>query len=123
MFVPVGDDGNVLEEPILKDFVFEDHPELVGNPKEYDYEKFEQAELEYHQAKERVLFERFEWKEAEFCDEPMLELFLEGTQVVFIYDCEDKTFEIEEDVSANKLECIIKYDLTLTQQAIKQIGG
>ncbi|MGJ1196306.1 hypothetical protein ACR777_21970 [Sphingobacterium spiritivorum] len=29
------------EEPALSDYIFEEHPELVGNPKEYDHDKFE----------------------------------------------------------------------------------
>lgn len=42
------------EEPVLSDYVFEEHPELVGNPKEYDYEKFESDYKEWEQAQEQV---------------------------------------------------------------------
>ena len=55
-FVPCDEDGNVLEEPNLDDFIFEEHPELVGNPKEYNYDAFEKYLNEYQAAQDRVIF-------------------------------------------------------------------
>lgn len=62
MFIPcklVDSIWIVLEEPNKEDYIFEDHPELVGNPKEYDLDKFESDLKEYEEAKSRVLFEEF----------------------------------------------------------------
>lgn len=42
------------DEPKLNDYVFEDHPELVGNPKEYDNEKFQSDHKEWEKGQEQV---------------------------------------------------------------------
>lgn len=55
MFVPCDEDGNILEEPNKQDYIFEHHPELTGNPKEYDEEKYQNDCLEWILAKEKVL--------------------------------------------------------------------
>lgn len=39
-------------EPKLEDYVFEDHPELVGNPKEYDMDRFNKDLKEWEEAQE-----------------------------------------------------------------------
>lgn len=41
-------------EPQLSDYVFEDHPELVGNPKEYDLDTFNIDSYKWQQAQEQV---------------------------------------------------------------------
>ena len=56
MFVPCDEEGNVMQKPKVENFVFEDHDELVGCPKEYDHESFQLAIHKYQQAKKRVLF-------------------------------------------------------------------
>lgn len=63
MFVPCDDEGNFLNEPNKKDYVFEHHPELVGNPKEYNEDKYRDDCLEWIMAKEKVLFEGFVFTE------------------------------------------------------------
>lgn len=62
MFVPCDDEGNVLEEPNREDCIFEEHPELVGNPKEYDNDKFEEDCNKYQTALSKVIFEGWEVK-------------------------------------------------------------
>lgn len=42
------------EEPKLSDYVFEEHPELVGNPKEYDQDKFDSDYQEWQKCQEQV---------------------------------------------------------------------
>ena len=56
MFIPCDKDGKPLEKPDPKDYIFENHPELPGNPVEYDNGGFMKALEEYQQAESRVLF-------------------------------------------------------------------
>lgn len=49
-------DGEVLEEPRIEDYIFEHHPELVGNPKEYDYDSFELDSSDYRIHQSEVMF-------------------------------------------------------------------
>ncbi|MFT5724169.1 MAG: hypothetical protein ACI9JN_001286 [Bacteroidia bacterium] len=53
-------DGEVLEEPRIEDYIFEHHPELVGNPKEYDYDSFELDSSDYRIHQSEVMF--FGWE-------------------------------------------------------------
>jgi hypothetical protein len=94
-FVPCDEDGNVLEEPNINNFKSEPFCS-TGNCKAY------QDEVNiYQQAKEKVLFEGFEYKKAIFKDE---ELFWLG------------------DFNGETIEELIKYNLTLTPNAIKQFN-
>ena len=53
-------DGEVLEEPDKEDFIFESHLELVGNPKEYNEEEYNQACEQFQAAQSKVQF--FGWE-------------------------------------------------------------
>lgn len=45
---------NPFEEVNKNDYIFEDHPELVGNPKEYDEEKYQNDLQQYQTAQENI---------------------------------------------------------------------
>jgi len=107
MFVPCDEDGTVLEK-------YKYFPCSLKYAKEINeyYKK-------YQQAKDKILFEGFEWNTAEFCDEPMLEL--ESKKTYFLYDCEDKNFQDNFDTFIKTIEDLSKYDITLTPNAIKQL--
>lgn len=106
MFVPCDEDGNVLEYPFAYNFKF--------------VELFTNYNIKYQRAKEKVLFEGFECNIAEFCDEPMLEL--ESKKTYFLYDCEDKNFQDNFDTFVEKIEDLVKYNLTLRPNAIKKLN-
>jgi len=75
----------------------------------------------YQQACDRVLFDGFECKEAEFCDELMYEVFKDNLYIV--YDPDQKTFEIEnEEVFMNSYDDLVKYNLLLTEAGAKKFG-
>jgi hypothetical protein len=115
MFVPCDENGNVLETP-NPIAIAEKISKNLFNPI-YDNDEVEQ----YQQAKERCLFEGFEWSVAQFCDEPMIELEdKKGNYLLF--DCEDKNFQDGNELFFNTIESLTKYDLQLTQTAIKQLG-
>lgn len=65
MFVPCDEEGNVLEEPRIEDYIFDDLLEFPGNPKEYDTEEFEKELHNYYEAKNRIIFSGFVY-EGEF---------------------------------------------------------
>jgi hypothetical protein len=73
----------------------------------------------YKEAKERVLFEGFEYQVAPFCDEPMLEIF-DKSDNYLVYDCEDKNFQDADELFFETIEDIVKYNLILTPNALKQ---
>lgn len=73
----------------------------------------------YQEAKERVLFEGFKWNVAQFCDEPMIEI--ESDHGYLVYDCEDETFQNENEVFFKSVEDII-FKLKLTDAAKKRIN-
>jgi hypothetical protein len=75
----------------------------------------------YQKAKEKVLFEGFNWDVAEFCDEPML-LLEDQNGNYFCYDCEDKTFNKNDEIWYLTIEGLTRFDLTLTKSAIKKLG-
>lgn len=56
-FIERDGEGKPMEKPDINNFIFEDHPELVGNPKEYDDEAFERYQDEFEAAQKNVLFE------------------------------------------------------------------
>lgn len=45
---------NPFEEPKKNDYVFEEHPELVGNPKEYDEETYQLDLQDYQTSQENI---------------------------------------------------------------------
>jgi len=98
-FVPCDDEGNVLEEP---------------NRSTHTNEECEQ----YQQAKERVIFDGFEWNVANFCDEPMLELEIKNG-IYLVYDCEDKTFQDADENFFETIEDLVNHNLTITPNAVK----
>jgi len=106
MFFPCDEEGDILNEPYNGDN--EDN-------------LFECLVEEYKKSKNNVLFEGFEWNTADFCDEPMLELENKES-VYFIYDDEDKNFQDSEDNFINIIEDLVKHNLTLTPNAIKQFN-
>lgn len=127
MFVPCDDDGNFLEEPNKKDYVFEHHPELVGNPKEYDDDKYRDDCLEWIVAKEKVLFEGF----VSNLDEENNILILEHKYMIIYYNIEENMFILDSDINdeiLNTVECLsddTKHSsryTTLTENALKQLG-
>ena len=59
-FIACDKDGKPLDEPDIDDFIFEEHPELVGNPKEYNEEEFAEYLKEYQQALSRVVYKGWE---------------------------------------------------------------
>lgn len=122
MFVPCDENGNVLTDTSPLDYQREVFKGEFQFKSDLHLERYINLEKEYSKAKSRVLFEGFEYKKAEFCDEPMLEVFIPKTDIAFIYDCEDKNFEVEEDIWGEDVESLIKYNLQLTETAKQKIG-
>ena len=85
MFIPCDEEGNVLEEKSIFNTTDEDY---IFNSDDFD---------KYQQAKERCLFEGFE--------------FIESLKLI---NCNLNEFK--------KIEDLVKYDLQLTKTAIKQLG-
>src|SRR3989304_9981979 len=84
MFIPCDEEGNVLEEKSIFNTTDEDY---IFNSDDFD---------KYQQAKERCLFEGFE--------------FIESLKLI---NCNLNEFK--------KIEDLVKYDLQLTKTAIKQL--
>ena len=99
MFVPCDEDGNILKKPKCNNQC--DSCDCM-----YEFNLFTEA-------KEKVIFEGFEWNIAEFCDEPMLELT--NKEVYFLYDVEDRKFENDVDEFIKTIEDLIPYNLELTK--------
>lgn len=98
-----------------------DVPLVEPNEKYSSNVIFYEAFSEYQQACDRVLFDGFKCKEAEFCDELMYEVFKDNLYIV--YDPDQKTFEIEnEEVFMNSYEDLVKYNLPLTKAGAKFFG-
>ena len=108
MFVPTDEDGNLLE----KYKYFPCSLKYAKEINEYYYK--------YQKAKDKVLFEGFEWNTADFFDKPMLELENKEKKYL-LYDCEDKNFQDSEDKFINTIEDLLSCNLTLTPNAIKQL--
>jgi len=77
---------------------------------------------QYEKAKDKCLFEGFRWNVAQFCDEPMVEI--ESEHLYLVYDCEDGTFQNENEVFFETVEDIlkVKVKLKLTDAAKKRIN-
>lgn len=103
MFVPCDLDGNVLEEPKCM---------YIYNTQRFECSSEEMYQCrKYNEAKERVLFEGFEY-------DPVSSMELFMTEKLINEHIIDLMFRI---INERTIEGAIKYDLTLTQQAIKQI--
>lgn len=107
MFVPSDDNGDPIERPDLEDYIFEEHPELPGNPKEYDDDAFQKDYDVYEQARERVLFEGFKLVE-DWIENEHGEHLIDLTALI--------AFSIEDLASWHM-------DIELTATAIKSIYG
>lgn len=101
MFVPVAEDGEVLEKPQDTDGV-----------------NYEQALKEYWQAKSRCLFEGFEVKYYESA------IYFDNTEgsELFQYRKRQKQFRGDGYSLLETIEDLIPYGLTLTENGIKQAG-
>jgi hypothetical protein len=117
MFLPCDEVGNVLQKPKEKDYFDE------GFPLEFNQKHFREViMLEYNQAKEKVLFEGFEIgkftgskdNHFDYIGNKKLELIL------FIKDVGISNWLIN-DNKLKDIEDLIKYKLTLTENAIKQL--
>ena len=93
MFIPCDEDGNVLITP------------TEFNPIYWSEQ--------YAKAKEKVLFDGFEWKKSNFSQKTML--FLIYKQVYFLYDVEDRNFQNAVDEYMETIEDLIPYNLELTK--------
>lgn len=103
MFVPCDENGIVIERPI--DIYYK--PDF--GCQKYPQESYEEDLRKYEKAKEKVLFEGFEFKEE---TENLFYLLEDG---VYIYTLNKKRNRTIED-------SIAVYNLKLTESAIKQIG-
>ncbi|MDV3774046.1 hypothetical protein CMU14_13265 [Elizabethkingia anophelis] len=109
MFIPCDDNDEPIERPDLEDYIFEEHPELPGNPKEYDDDAFQKDYDVYEQACERVLFEGFEVKIGGLSDTVINKKL---------------SFAIYVQPSLGyTIETLCNKNLTLTATAIKSIYG
>ena len=106
MFIACDEDGNVLEEPL--------HIELYeGDAYDLDHEK-------YQQAKERCLFEGFKVQNTKYWID-----FYGGIRVYIpskdLGNMVSVVFRESEPINKT-IEYLVKYNLQLTQTAIKQLG-
>lgn len=86
----------------------------------YNYSSEEELQ-EYQQACDRVLFDGFECKKAEFCDELIYEVFKENLYIM--YDPDEKKIEIEcFEFFANSYEDLVKYNFLLTESGANFFG-
>lgn len=112
MFVPVDEDGNVLPKPKCQRC---NSPVIDDCRSAKDCIIDENPFAKYNEAEKRVLFSGFKWVDyGEIIGTGGYAESNDGE------DCID-----EENIDSNTLEELIQfgYNLTLTQQAIKQIGG
>jgi hypothetical protein len=103
MFVPCDEDGKVLEMPINYEIWLKLHNNDVSSEKGTIGFLIHE---EYQQAKERCLFEGFE--------------YVNDLQAVRNQDCQAIIFT--SFMSSQCVEDFTQYDLQLTQTAIKQLG-
>lgn len=103
MFIPCDDDGNVLEEPEIYKITAN-----TGKSKE---------ELEFIEAKLRVVFEGFTvLSENQVMNENLCITFCSNNTVIL---------DVKNDLisySISHIEDIVKYNLTITEQAVKTYG-
>lgn len=97
MFVPCDEDGRILIEPNPDKFT-------MDNIQSFDI--FREQLFYYKQAKERVLFDGFKYNKT-----------LHEVKSYIPYCCLDELF-----FKNKKIEYLVKYNLTLTETAIKKIG-
>lgn len=90
MFIPCDDDGNVLEEP-----------DSIGVGNDFYYER---AFDQYQKAKEKVLFEGFEFKKTRAIH--LYELFI-NDKFMFTYNSSTNAFLIV----GSTIEHLVKYNL------------
>jgi len=114
MFVPCDLDGNVLKEPEWW------YRYCNGASPFMNWDEIRPCQ-EFKQAKERCLFEGFEWNIAQFCDEPMIEI-TDKNDNYLVYDVEDKNFQDGEEVFFLTIEDLVKYKPKLTDTALKIIN-
>lgn len=68
-FLPCDKDGNVLEKPNKDDYIFEEHEEIYGNPREYRDEDYEKDVELFEEALDRILFKGCEFVSEEHDDD------------------------------------------------------
>jgi len=110
MFVPCDLDGNVLNDP--ETTLSQGNGAVYYNAEQEDFEQYEQA-------KERVLFEGFEF--SDMTDELSYHIQDKNGVYLFYYIIE-KEFRNFEIGNVKTIEDLVKYDLTLTESAFKQLG-
>ena len=111
MLIPCDEDRNVFEEPKIEDY-FDD-----GFNFEFNQKHFKDVVLkEYYNAKEKVLFEGFKFKEYE----RMICFEKKGIEI-FIYNKNYQTFSAPRGRIIT-IEDLIMYEFELTESSVKQIG-
>lgn len=115
MFVPCDLDGNVLEDTYSTKPDRDDYfNEYGGNPELYQHNMLHWRK--YQEAKDRVLFEEFEYKKEskQLNNDSKVFLFFNNISCeVYFEGKTEHLFTVEE---------LVKYNLVLTQSAKKQIG-
>lgn len=128
MFVPFDEDGNVLKEPKKEFYKIDSGGYYLYNTEDkaigyYNKPQFDKDLLKYEQAKEKVLFDGFEIgkftgskdNHFDYIGNKKLELIL------FIKDVGISNWLIDYN-KLKAIEDLIKHKLTLTENAIKQLG-
>ena len=111
MFVPCDGEWNVLEEPERWNDYLEFPESFDGNKEWYDF-------YAYQQAKERCLFEGFEILEHSYLPDDK-SIVLDGIINVFWHN---NITGWKLSTGVKTIEDLVKYNLQLTQTAIKQLG-
>ena len=106
MFIPCDLDGNVLEEPI---HLYSDNPDKENSPM---YQNSIAVKI-YNEAKSRVLFD-----DVSVRDIGSSYMIVFNGSNLFRYSKNRKKLENNEPKT---IECLVKYGLTLTESATKQI--
>jgi len=102
MFVPCGENGNVLELP---------HPSNYNMQADVAYDLYNEDIQVFMKAKERVLFEGFEIKDGlSVCDE---------NSIIHVFWNYENIWKLSKGIST--IEDLVKYNLTLTQTAKNKI--
>lgn len=117
MFVPCDEEGNVFEKPKEEDYFDE------GFPLKFNQKHFREVIMfEYNQAKEKVLFEGFKstgrFKVSSGFEDFSFLKYNNGNTQVYVTDY---TKEESNESLCYTIEDLIKYKLTLTENAIKQL--
>jgi hypothetical protein len=113
MFVSCDDEGNILEIPDLNSMKYDINISEVET--DTDYQLYDNDILEYQQAKERCLFDGWEYNsETEQLKKGRLFLFFSPNFCETYLDGNTEYLEFIEEIA--------KYDLELTATGQKQIG-